>query len=416
MREEEWLTKNGWSEIPFNASDTTIQKDLIVGFDDVKDEMEKHVASGRNYFVFLHGPVGAGKTTLLNWLEKEELGKGSCVVVKFSSPPTKNEIVDRLTYIFESDGGLFTRITELFAGKTKTPKTIHDVPEFLNRVRREKKVLFLIDELEKIRNNAEMAEGLNELKNVMEATKSITLIAGLSDSDALLTDSMRSRIQFKTKLRKMNEEEVGALVLSRIKAVGGRNPFTADALKAIYTQSDGAPRYAIKLCRKAVEIATLAGHDEVTVGDIVEAHGAARNGADEERIDRAYRPKPSTKKGEDEGPGEGEGKGQTVEGGKREQRGADGEAKPFSETFLDALPPGEMKVLKFVHSHPDKTAEDIATGIGVSTGTMYYLVAAVQGRKRQKKEVPYPLLEVTKKDGKVHYRLKDHVERFFAKS
>jgi len=400
MNEEEWKTQLGWQadrELPFNASDTTIQKDLVVGFDDIKGSLESHIGKGRNYFVFLYGPVGAGKTTMLNWVEKEEAGKGRSVVIKFSSPPTRNEVVEHINYLFQPESNFFSRILGIFTTQHKLPKTIHALPEFLTKISNGRKIVFLVDEIEKIQFDEQLKEGLNDLKNVMEATKSITILAGLPEAEKHLTESMKSRIQHKVMMRKMAEKEVAELIEKRIVSMGSINKklFTDDAVGAVYTQSGGAPRYAIKLCDKAIRYAIRDGRFEINVGDVITAHEELGK---EEGVRKPETAKEKITKGEPE-----EGKPTLKEEVQR-------------ESFVGKLPKAEVEILKLLGRKPGLTVDEIAGELKITNGTVYNQIAALQGKKRRKEGVPYPLLATADKEGKIAYSLKDHVGRYFAGS
>ena len=336
---------------------------------------------------------------MLNWIEKEEVGRNRSIVIKFSSPPTRNEVVEHINYLFQPESNFLSRILGVFTTQPKLPKTIHALPEFLTRISNGRKIVFLVDEVEKIQFDDQLKEGLNDLKNVMEATKSITILAGLPEAEKHLTESMRSRVQHKVIMRKMAEEEVKELIEKRLVSMGSinRKLFTDDAEGAVYTQSGGAPRYAIKLCDKALRYAIRDGRFEINVGDVITAHKEL--GKDEGIIiPRAAIAKEKIVEEEPE------------------------ESKPTlkeevqKESFLGKLPEAERGILKLLGEKPGLTVDEIASEMKIKSGTVYNQIAALQGKKRRKEGVPYPLLATADKEGKIAYSLKDHVARYFAGS
>jgi len=392
--ETSWRNALGWGkdlERPFSASDATISHELIVEFDEIKNFLNHHVTTGKDYFVYVYGPTGIGKTTVLSWAINAYNGNNK-LVIDFISPPTQTEIISRINRVLEPRN----LIERVLGGKRRTD-SIHNIPELLNSAAKGRKIIFVVDEVEKIANDSEKAKGLNDLKNIMERTHSLTILAGLANAVPHLTDSEGTRLWYNQQIKPMDRGQVIELITKRISTMGNpaKSPFSQEALDEIYSLSQGMPRRALELCNKAIDIAIddgLEGEGRIDGGTIARAHVELRPIKNEAGISKPAVTEPRKNK-----PG-------------RVQE------RMIESTYLGLLTKSEKKLLEYIHAHPVSTAEEIAAGLDSPKTTIWVWIGRVQGndKERRKEGVPYPLLEESEKDGRKAYSLKNSVSSYYA--
>ncbi|MFH7873007.1 MAG: AAA family ATPase [Candidatus Aenigmatarchaeota archaeon] len=195
----------------------------------------------------LLGATGSGKTTALEWLC--ERFRNEKRIVKFLPKPPNNleAMLEFFDIVFKPRWPL-----SLFYKKVKN---INELPNFLNKKLKNKKMFLLVDEaheadilvLQWFRILIDQVENfyiiLSALPNFEE-----TLIRKL--------ETFHKRVTIKIVLRNLTENDVKELIAKRIEYVAktskGKNPFTEEAIKAIYEETGGFPREVIRLCSQAV--------------------------------------------------------------------------------------------------------------------------------------------------------------------
>jgi len=239
----EWFDKQNWKENPFTLN---VIPSIFVGYEEQKAQLIASIEENHKVSLLL-GATGSGKTTALEWLC--ERFRNEKRVVKFLPKPPNNleAMLEFFNNAFKPKWPL-----SLFYKKVKD---INELPSFLNKKLKNKKMFLLIDEaheadilvLQWFRILVDQVENfyiiLSALPNFEE-----TLIRKL--------ETFHKRVTTKIVLRALSQEDVKELIAKRIEYVAksskARNPFTEDAIKTIYEETGGFPREVIRLCSKAV--------------------------------------------------------------------------------------------------------------------------------------------------------------------
>ncbi|MEM5828697.1 MAG: AAA family ATPase [Candidatus Aenigmatarchaeota archaeon] len=239
----EWFDKQNWKENPFTLN---VIPSIFVGYEEQKAQLIASIEENHKVSLLL-GATGSGKTTALEWLC--ERFRNEKRVVKFLPKPPNNleAMLEFFNNAFKPKWPL-----SLFYKKVKD---INELPSFLNKKLKNKKMFLLVDEaheadilvLQWFRILVDQVENfyiiLSALPNFEE-----TLIRKL--------ETFHKRVTTKIVLRALSQEDVKELIAKRIEYVAksskARNPFTEDAIKTIYEETGGFPREVIRLCSKAV--------------------------------------------------------------------------------------------------------------------------------------------------------------------
>jgi general secretion pathway protein A len=147
----------------------------------------------------------------------------------------------------------------------------------INLYAEEKNALVLIDEAQRL--TGKMLEVVRTLLNFeTDSAKLVQIIlAGQLELRDRLKDpskkAIRSRIFAPSLLAPLTHEETAGMIEFRCKRFGVANPFTPEAVRAIYEASGGVPRDALKLCAIAYDMTQLHGLDEVPAEAVMAAAG-----------------------------------------------------------------------------------------------------------------------------------------------
>lgn len=197
-------------------------------------------------FLLLTGDVGTGKTVLINRLVRNI--KLHSIISTVPDPGL--ELIDFYNFL---------------AASFKFGRTIKTKGEFLALLKRflikaeaiKRKVLLLIDEAQRL--NHGLIEEIRLLSNIeMENRKLINIFfVGQSEFNQILLEprnrAVRQRIAVRYQIEPLNAEETGQYVLHRLKVAGATHPiFTPEALREIFTFTDGNPRLTNILCDHAL--------------------------------------------------------------------------------------------------------------------------------------------------------------------
>ncbi|MFZ0611093.1 MAG: AAA family ATPase [Desulfobacterales bacterium] len=197
-------------------------------------------------FLLLTGDVGTGKTVLINRLVRNV--KLHSIISTVPDPGL--ELIDFYNFL---------------AASFKFGRTIKTKGEFLALLKRflikaeaiKRKVLLLIDEAQRLNHN--LIEEIRLLSNIeMENRKLINIFfVGQSEFNQILLEprnrAVRQRIAVRYQIEPLNTEETAHYILHRLKVAGAVHPiFTAEALREVFTYTDGNPRLTNILCDHAL--------------------------------------------------------------------------------------------------------------------------------------------------------------------
>ena len=392
MKREEWLKQMGWRDIPFYPAGTQLPEECIVGFGEIKDRLLTSLSQEHNAYTFISGRYGYGKSTLLNWLEQEMLRQGSALIVRFRGPPTREEIVNRVRFMYEWRESPLHRLFNFLNPGPGLPLTIHDVPEFLNAVEKGKRKLFLVDEVETASGQM-TREGLNELKRITDETGGALVMAGLPErAQKNIPESIIDRGMTAISLRPLTLDETHALVNTRVTIIakGQTNPFSKDAVLTVHAKSGGIARQVNEICRQALLKNMEVGKLTVDASDI----GAVQISAIAEGLPTEPAPK------EDEA----ELLGEAVEVAGVAPR----QVMPaLKGTPYEVLTDLEKEIIQFIAENPACTAEGVAKGLHQNVRIVRVRIGGLLGQDETKKKpgIDYPVLTLSKEGRTNRYRL-----------
>lgn len=242
-RVKDWFDKQNWKDNPFTLN---VIPSIFVGYETQKAQLIACIQENHKVALLL-GPTGSGKTTALEWLC--ERFKNDKRIVKFLPKPP-NSLEDMLEFfnlIFKPKWPL-----SLFYKKVKN---INELPNFLNKKLENKKMFLLVDEA----HEADILV-LQWFRVLIDQVENLYLIlSALPNFEETLIkklETFHKRVTIKIILRTLSENDVKELITKRIEYVAktskGKNPFTEDAIKAIYEETGGFPREVIRVCSQAV--------------------------------------------------------------------------------------------------------------------------------------------------------------------
>ena len=234
-----WLEKFKLRRNPFTLE---INPDLFVGYREQISKLLKNIEQ-RQKLILLSGPTGSGKTTIISYLTRK-----SRDFIYLSKPPREiADLLDLADYFIRDLGFL----RKIFLRK---PKKINDLPEFLNKIIKKPKVLF-IDE-----THQASVEVLEWIRVLVDHVRNLTIVfSALPVFEEILTEkleTLKKRITEKIELNALTREEVEELIRKRITYAGGEDikPFTYNIIDYVYNRTGGFPRDVILLCNRLLNL------------------------------------------------------------------------------------------------------------------------------------------------------------------
>jgi type II secretory pathway predicted ATPase ExeA/outer membrane protein OmpA-like peptidoglycan-associated protein len=236
-----YLAHYGLTEKPFSISPDP--KFLWLG--------EKHAEAlaGLEYgiqenkgFLLLTGEIGSGKTVLLNGLIKRI--SQDVIVANIQDP--RLELID-----FYNMLAYKLRLNKRF--EKKVYFLIHFEEFLIKAYRRNKKVLLIIDEAQRL--NSELMDEIRVLSNLeLDNQKLINIFfVGQSELKRMLLEErnrpLKQRITYNYHLNPLIEQETAAYIKHRLEVAGAdRQIFTDEAICEIHRFSQGIPRLINIIC------------------------------------------------------------------------------------------------------------------------------------------------------------------------
>ncbi len=255
-RMKEWMTEIGWSGNPFTFS---INPFLCVGYEEQRNALLSAIEEKQS-MIMVAGPTGSGKTSLLKWVAVNMPADFDWIYV--GKPPAEaQELVDIFNNKYGSPWFLRMLIPNI--------KNAYQIPDFLNKRLKGKHLVLFFDEAHEA--PLQMLEWMRVLGDQI-ASVSIVL-SGLPLLESKLKnnlETLRNRITARIEVLSLTKEEMRVMIARRIESVGGRGtePFTPEALDALYEKTGGFPREVLRLCAELVSFATRHGAYSITVGMI----------------------------------------------------------------------------------------------------------------------------------------------------
>lgn len=237
---KEYVEKFGWSDNPFTFR---IHPDLMVGYEEESENL-LYAVNSHNKVSLVSGETGAGKTTLLKWLQQQT------DIDTFFVPKPPREPDRFLDYLRSEilQPGLFDRLFRQY--------NRYNIHEALQQ-KLDQPTLLVIDEGHE--TTTEVLEWIRTLTDTVDNL--IVVLAGLpSLMDTLQREvhTLFNRATALIQLESLNRDNTLELIRRRINHVGGANfePFTQDALLAVYELGSGFPRETLRICNLLLQDAT----------------------------------------------------------------------------------------------------------------------------------------------------------------
>lgn len=230
-------------------------------------EKVRFVVDERQGLTAILGDVGLGKSTVLRYLFNEYDARDDASATMIASPN------------FPSEFAMLKKICADFdlPARRSMVDQENELRAFLIRLYSEDKLcVVFIDEAQRL--TGRQLELVRTLLNFeTDDTKLIQVVLSAQlELRAKLADSskkaLRSRIFAPSMLAALSLNEMSEMVAFRCTQAGVSNPFTKDALEALYTRTGGVPREVLKVASVAWK---FSGGQKITPADVDEALGEA---------------------------------------------------------------------------------------------------------------------------------------------
>lgn len=208
-------------------------------------------------FLLLSGDVGTGKTTLIHALLRS-LGADTLVAMV---PDPGLSLIDFYNYIAKAFG-----ITTAF----KTKEHFLEIFKIylLRSEKQQKKVLLIIDESQRL--TSDLLEEIRLLSNIeKDYTKLLNIFfVGQNEFNSIILEQrnrpLRQRITINYNIEPLEKHEVMEYIRYRLAVAGCRAPlFTTEAVRDVYTFSEGYPRLINIVCDHALLTTFVQGAKQV---------------------------------------------------------------------------------------------------------------------------------------------------------
>jgi type II secretory pathway predicted ATPase ExeA len=250
----DWFKRLGWSRSPFTFS---IIPSLFVGYKEQLERANVLIKEGHKLFLIV-GPTGSGKTSMLKWIGGHLSGKFDYIYI--GKPPEKPE---DFVLIFNDKfkNPWYLRIFRPFISNIKS---LYQVPSFLNKKLKNKRLVVLFDEAHEA--SLDVLEWLRVLSDQVD--NMCVIASGLPVIDEKLNEleTFRKRIAAKIELLSLTKEETLEMIKKRIENAGGSGiePFDMQVIDIIYDRTGGFPREILKVCDDLVNRAANLGRSKIT--------------------------------------------------------------------------------------------------------------------------------------------------------
>jgi len=243
MTVHEWLYNMRWKANPFTFS---ISPHLFVGYKSQIEQVLMAIEENHKLMLIL-GPTGSGKTTFLKWMSGRLKNYD---VIYIGKPPS---VPADFVTIFS---GRYKK--SWYAFWQKDIKSIYEIPEFLSKKIRKKRLIVMADEAHEA--NTEVLEWLRVLNDQVENMS--VVVSGLPSLEDQLRNNLETfvkRISTRADLLSLTKEETSELIKKRVQSVGGLGTEFSHVADHIYNYTGGFPREVIRLCDILVNNAIMKG-------------------------------------------------------------------------------------------------------------------------------------------------------------
>ncbi|MBI4689409.1 MAG: AAA family ATPase [Nitrospirae bacterium] len=194
------------------------------------------------------GDIGTGKTTLARRLleELDENTYEAILLVVIHSAVSADWLLKKLA--------IQLGVTDVKEDKVELLSQIYR--RLFDLGEQGKAAVVIIDEVQMLKSKEIMEEFRGLLNMEMPEGKMVNFIfVGLPDLDSVLSldEPLKQRVAVRVRLKALSEENMKEYIDHRLHVAGcPKNPFTDDAVRAIYKYSNGVPRIINTICDNAL--------------------------------------------------------------------------------------------------------------------------------------------------------------------
>lgn len=196
------------------------------------------------------GDIGTGKTTLARRLldELDENSYEAVLLVVIHSEVSADWLLTKLA--------IQLGVTDAEVKQNKVELLSSIYRKLLEIGEEGKSVVIMMDEVQMLRSREIMEEFRGLLNMEMPQGKMVNFIfVGLPELDNVLSldEPLKQRVAIRIMLKSLSEENTKEYITYRLRVAGcSRNPFTQEAMQAIFKYSRGVPRLINTICDNAL--------------------------------------------------------------------------------------------------------------------------------------------------------------------
>ncbi len=218
----------------------------------------------------IEGDVGLGKSTVLRYLYHSYSSREDCLTAFIHTPNFKSDFAFLKAICAEL--GLPVRVS---MQKQESELNSYLISEY----KENRRVILFLDEAQKMPGvQLELLRTLLNFETGQHKLIQIVIAAQLELRQKLADPSkkaLRSRIFAPSSLTPLTLDETQAMIDFRCNEAGITNPFTFEAVQAIYLLTGGIPREILKTCTIGMELMKEAGMSEIPADMVASIHGEA---------------------------------------------------------------------------------------------------------------------------------------------
>jgi general secretion pathway protein A len=236
-------------------------------------EKVRYVIETRQGLTFIEGEIGTGKSSVLRYLWQSYAAQENASAIFIPTPEYRSTFAFLKDICAEFDLPI----------RASMQKQLVEFNRFLLQEYSENRVVIIfIDEAQIIKGpQLELIRTLLNFETNTAKLVQIVIAAQLEMRRKLADESkraIRSRIVVGSTLSALSPDETARMIQFRCDQTNIKNPFTADAVAAIYKKTNGIAREILKTCGLGLRLMQMAGLKSIEVSAIEAIHSEATIG------------------------------------------------------------------------------------------------------------------------------------------